>query len=242
MRRARRLIRTTLWLVLIAGLLWLGWAWSRRHPEDLPWTALDLGRPVGLFTGRKLAALGEEPARCRALLERAGIAFERAPAAGAGQCGAPDAVRFAAGGARPVDYRPEDAAMACPVAAALAVWEWQVVQPAARRHFGAKVTGIDHLGTYNCRRLYGRETGAYSEHATANAIDIAGFRLADGRRVRVVRDWDGDDPAAAAFLRDVRDGACRLFSTVLGPDYNAAHRDHFHLDQAARPMGWRSCR
>ncbi|MFN3798647.1 MAG: extensin family protein, partial [Sphingobium yanoikuyae] len=47
----------------------------------------------------------------------------------------------------------------------------------------------------------------------------------------------------AAFLRDVRDGACGLFSTVLSPDYNAAHRDHFHLDQAERgATGWRACR
>ena len=51
------------------------------------------------------------------------------------------------------------------------------------------------------------------------------------------------DPAERRFLRRVRDGACGLFATVLSPDYNAAHRDHLHLDQADRGMGgWRSCR
>jgi hypothetical protein len=90
--------------------------------------------------------------------------------------------------------------------------------------------------------MYGRDAGAWSEHATANALDIAAFRFADGRRVSVVGDWEGT-PEERAFLREVRDGACKLFATVLSPDYNAAHRDHFHLDQADRGgMGWRACR
>ena len=141
-----------------------------------------------------------------------------------------------------IGWRPADLGTSCPVAAALALWEWHVVQPAARRHLGAQVAAIDHFGSYSCRRLYGRDEGAWSEHAGANAIDIAGFVLADGRRVRVVADWTGDD-AEARFLREVRDGACRLFATVLSPDYNEAHRDHLHLDQADRgAMGWRACR
>lgn len=132
--------------------------------------------------------------------------------------------------------------MACPVAAALAVWEWEVIQPAAQRHFGRRVRAIDHFGSYNCRRLYSRDAGAFSEHATADAIDIAGFRLSDGTRVRVVGDWSGAG-RKAAFLREVHAGACGLFATVLGPAYNAAHRDHFHLDQAVRgATGWRTCR
>lgn len=132
--------------------------------------------------------------------------------------------------------------IACPVAAALSVWEWQVVQPAAQRHFGSRVTAIDHFGSYSCRRIYGRDAGTWSEHATADAVDIAGFRLADGRRITVVGDWTGSGDKAA-FLREVRDGACRLFATTPSPDYNAAHRDHLHLDQADRgAMGWRACR
>jgi hypothetical protein len=63
----------------------------------------------------------------------------------------------------------------------------------------------------------------------ANAIDIAAFTLTDGRVVSLARNWNRGG-AGAAFLREVDDGACRLFNVVLGPDYNAAHRDHFHLD------------
>lgn len=132
--------------------------------------------------------------------------------------------------------------MACPVAVAVAMWEWDVVQPAALKQLGTRVVAIEHYGSYACRRMYGRGVGAWSEHATADALDVAAFRLADGRRVSVIGDR-GKTGDRAAFLRDVRDGACALFATVLSPDYNAAHRDHLHLDQARRGAGgWRACR
>ena len=234
-------------LALLLGLLGFGglllYGHARRHPEDVPWTKLDLGQPVGLFTGRKLAALSDEPAACRALLTRAGIRYTSLPARSGGpQCGYDEAIRFRGGGSLGVGWRPSDLGTSCPVAAALALWEWHVVQPAALEHFGAEVAAIDHFGSYSCRRLYGRESGGWSEHASANAVDVAAFRLEDGRRISVVADWKGDGPKAR-FLRDVRDGACRLFATTLSPDYNAAHRDHLHLDQAGRgAMGWRACR
>jgi len=232
----------TILLIAFAGIgALLLYGHARRHPEDMPWTALDLGRPIGTFTGRKLA--GIEGGQCMVLLTRAGVRYTALPARDAGaQCGYDRAVRFAPGGSLAISYRPADLGTSCPVAAALALWEWHVVQPAAQRHLGRAVAGIDHFGSYGCRRLYGRDTGAWSEHARANAIDIAGFTLAGGRRISVVRGWGRGGPEAA-FLREVRDGACRLFSTVLSPDYNAAHRDHLHLDQARRGgWGWRACR
>jgi len=228
-------------VVLLAALLLFGHA--RRHPEDVPWTALDLSDPIGAFTARKLAALGDEAGRCSALLSRAGIRFTALPGRTSGpQCGYDHAIRFTPGGALAIRYRPENLGSSCAVAAGLALWEWHVVQPAARRHFGREVASIEHYGSYSCRRLYGRGEGGWSEHARANAVDIAGFTLAGGRRIVVVRDWGGNG-AEAAFLKEVRDGACRLFATVLSPDYNRAHRDHFHLDQAGRgAWGWRACR
>lgn len=233
--------------VVIAGLMLAAafalYAWLRSRPQDLPWTPLDLSQPVGLFTGRKLAGLTQDFGDCRRLLEKAGVRYTvLAPVAAGETCGYRDGVRFAAGGARTIPFSPARLGVACPVAAGLAMWEWNVVQPAAQKHFGARVTRIDHLGSYNCRRLYGRDTGDYSEHATADAIDVAGFRLSDGTRVSVLGDWK-DEGKKGAFLRDVRGGACDLFSTVLSPDYNAAHADHFHFDQAERGEGgWRACR
>jgi hypothetical protein len=224
-----------------AGLLLYGYA--RNHPEDMPWTPLDLAQPVGAFTGRKLVALRDDPAQCRALLGKAGVRFETLPARRQGeQCGYEDGVRLRRAGALAIGYRPAGLGTSCPVAAGLALWEWHAVQSAAIAHLGSKVTVVEHFGSYNCRRIYGRAKGNWSEHATANAVDIAGFRLADGRRISVLRDWP-DKGAKGRFLRAVREGACPLFATVLSPDYNAAHRDHLHLDQAERgAMGWRGCR
>ncbi|HEX8241689.1 MAG TPA: extensin family protein [Allosphingosinicella sp.] len=240
MRYARG-VKIFLVSALIAFLAFLGWGYARNHPEDVPWTALDLAQPVGAFTGRKLAALGGKGETCRALLRRAGIRFAALPRRGGRQCGYDDSVRFSAGGALSLSYRPSGLGTSCPVAAGLALWEWHVVQPAALRRFGTKVAAVEHYGSFSCRRIYGRPEGAWSEHASANAVDIAAFRLADGRRISVAGDWRGDG-ARALFLRDVRDGACRLFATTLSPDYNAAHRDHIHLDQARRgATGWRAC-
>ena len=212
----------------------------RRHPQDVPWTELDLDDPAGLFTGSKLAALGDAPAQCRALLGRVPTGDRPAPPRRASaQCGYSDGMVLGPGRAARFGGA---LVTSCPVAAALHLWERDVLQLAALRHFGSTVTAVDHAGSYSCRRLYGRSEGPFSEHATADAVDVTGFRLADGTRIGVLRDWGGAGPKAD-FLREVRDGACRLFATTLSPDYNAAHADHLHLDMAGRGRtGWRMCR
>ena len=163
--------------------------------------------------------------------------YRALPRLDAGACGYDDGVALGPGGTLAIRLSPAAPPLACPVAAALAMWEWDVVQPAARSLLGSAVVRVDHYGSYSCRRIAGRE--GWSEHAHADAIDVAGFVLADGRRITVARDWRRSS-AQARFLHTVRDGACRLFATTLSPDYNAAHADHLHLDQAARP--WRTCR
>lgn len=241
-----RAVRLTIgWLAGLTFVVILGlvlWASLRGRPQDVPWTPLDLGQPVGLFTGRKLTALTEDFPQCRALLDRAGVRYTVLPARTDGQCGYADGVRLTSGGSRRIGFAPAGLGIACPVAAALSVWEWDVLQPAAQAQFGARIASIDHFGSYSCRRIYGRTAGTWSEHSTADAVDIAGFRLTDGTRITVARDWKGDGPKAR-FLHAVRDGACQLFATTLSPDYNAAHADHLHLDQANRGRGgWRACR
>lgn len=237
-----RALRRLLTLALIAGVLLtlaLAHLLPRFPPQDLPWTPLDLDAPVGTATAGKIAAL--DGPGCRTLLDQAGIAYRSLPPRSAGACAFDDGVTWAKGGRRAAAYRPAAPALACPLATALAVWEREVVQPAAERRLGARVVRVDHYGSYACRRLYGRETGGWSEHASARAIDVAGFVLSDGRRVTVARDWTDSGPGGL-FLHDARDGACRLFATTLSPDYNAAHRDHFHLDEARRGSPWRACR
>ena len=242
MKRTRRIASWLFALALLAGIGLALFVVVRGRSQDLPWTPLDLSQPVGLFTGRKLAGLGDDFATCRALLKRADIGYTALPAISEGQCGYRDGVRLTSGDARQITFSPAKLGTACPVAAGLSVWERLVLQPTARRLFKQPVTKIYHLGSYNCRRMYGRAEGSMSEHATADAVDIAGFRLADGTYISVLSDWK-DSGAKGTFLRAVRGGACGLFSTTLSPDYNAAHRDHLHFDQAARgEWGWRVCR
>jgi len=241
-RAVRRLAGAVTIVVVLLGLAFALYALSRNRPQDLPWTPLDLGETPGMFTGRKIAALTGDADRCRALLDRAGVRYTRLSTVRSGQCGYADGVRLTSGGSRAVGFAPAGVGMACPVAAGLAMLEWSVLQPEAEKHFGTRVRTIEHFGSYSCRRMYGRSEGDWSEHSTADAFDVAGFVLADGTRISVVRDWKGEG-AKAAFLHAVRDGACDLFATVLSPDYNAAHRDHLHLDQAERgATGWRACR
>lgn len=121
--------------------------------------------------------------------------------------------------------------VACPLANDFAAWARYGVDRAARQILGSPVTKIETMGSYACRNVAG--TGRRSAHATANAIDISAFILADGRRVSVIHDWvDGTDPERR-FLRIVHASACKRFGTVLGPDYNAAHRDHFHVESGS---------
>lgn len=115
----------------------------------------------------------------------------------------------------------------CPVSTAFAAWARFGVDRAARQIFGQRLASIQTMGSFSCRNVAG--TNRRSAHASAAAIDIGGFVLADGRRISVASGWNGS-AQEREFLRVVQRSACRRFNTVLGPDYNAAHRDHFHVE------------
>lgn len=238
-----RVGRATAWAVLIASFVLAAFIPLLRRREDLPWTPLrSLNDPVGAFTAEKLARLEQDPAACRSLLTRGGFPVRVLPAIqGAPACRVAAPLRL---DTQPPDpaFKPAGLPLSCPLAAALALWMRAVVEPAARSTYGSRIASIETYGSYSCRRINGGASGDWSEHARANAIDVAGFRLADGHRVTVAADWRGRG-RDAAFLHLVRDGGCRIFSTVLSPDYNAAHHDHLHLDEAARGQwGWQACR
>jgi hypothetical protein len=110
-------------------------------------------------------------------------------------------------------------------------WVADVVAPAARFHFGAPLAELKVAASYSCRPMNHVSGGRLSEHGYANALDVSAFILADGRTVTVKGGWYGDS-RERAFLRAVHDGTCRHFTTVLGPNYDANHRDHFHMDLA----------
>lgn len=116
----------------------------------------------------------------------------------------------------------------CSMATTFAGWARFGVDRAAEQILGSRVARIETFGSYSCRTIAG--TNRLSGHASANAIDISAFVLADGRRVSVLDDWNGGTPAERRFLRVVHASACKRFGTVLGPDYNSAHENHFHLE------------
>jgi hypothetical protein len=226
----------------IAVLLALGairaMQWVRAHPEHIPTARFELAQPQGWATHRKLVDLAGDDAACFAAFDRAGAGYLRRPAMGTGVCRASQRMLLTGNRFVPT-MRPAGASPGCAVTAAMILWNRDVVQPLAEKHFGQKVVELENLGSYNCRKIAGRQ--AQSEHSTANAIDISAFILADGTRVSLLNDWNDGD-ARSAFLHDVRDGSCGLFSTVLSPDHNAAHASHFHLDMARRTVGWTVCR
>src|SRR5919201_1154201 len=123
------------------------------------------------------------------------------------------------------------AALGCPMVPAIERWVQYVVEPAARRYLGAPLAELKVAASYSCRARNHQWGGWLSEHGHANAIDISGFVLADGRTVSVKTGWWGNLPERT-FLRAVRRGACEDFTTVLGPGTDSFHRDHFHLDLA----------
>lgn len=227
-------MRALITLVILVAALAFGWQqfqkWVAANPEKVPWTPISLAHPIGPFTAQKLNALTTNTPQCLALLDAGNVTHTPLPPLAADNCGYTNAVTLQPGGAITPKFQPANPGLSCPVAAALALWDREVLQPAARKHFGSQVTALDHYGTYSCRNIAGGSNR--SEHAAANAIDIAGFRLANGTRITLAADWN--NPEKQAFLRDVRDGACQLFGTTLSPDYNQAHADHLHLDQASR--------
>lgn len=122
-------------------------------------------------------------------------------------------------------------AMTCPLASNFAAWARHAVSPAARQYLGSDVARIETMGTYSCRNVNGGRSGKLSQHAFGNAVDISAFVLKDGRRVSVLNGWRGDRDEQQ-FLRRLHQSACKRFGTVLGPDYNSAHANHFHFDMA----------
>jgi hypothetical protein len=120
----------------------------------------------------------------------------------------------------------------CSMIPALQAWLSDVVQPRAQARFGENVVGLAAFGAYSCRSVDNIPGAQLSEHSFGNAIDISGFRLADGRLISIVKEWRHADSQEAAFLREVHAGACQHFTTVLGPGADVFHYNHFHLDLA----------
>lgn len=260
---------------------------------------------------------------CLQLLAPAGAEIALEEPMKRGQCGTPvPVVLRSIGRAEKVEFSPPPT-MNCKLAASLSEWIDKVLQPAAQQALGSRIKKIVGTSSYSCRNIYNNPKLTLSEHATGNAIDIAGFITADGRAISVAKAWgpterdivaakkkaadkvagkagekdkaagpapaseaspsievagkkaeakekgrvvkttfkreDGKSPAVkpdakiqpgpvvasntkeADFLKRLHGGSCTVFATVLGPEANEAHRDHFHLDMKVRSSGATVC-
>ncbi len=150
---------------------------------------------------------------------------------GPGLCGLEHPLRVSAlkDGTLPLD---KAVILDCPMVEAIEDWLDSVVQPAAQKRFGVAVTELDVFGGYSCRTVDNLPGEHLSEHSFANAVDVSGFGLADGRKIVIVRDWKKTDTQESAFLHEAHAGACGEFTTVLGPGSDVFHYNHFHLDLA----------
>jgi hypothetical protein len=189
------------------------------------WLPPDLTQPPGALAHLQLNGLSTDGAACRAVLGRAHLKFtpltDRVTGKG---CGFTDVVRS---DASQIAFNNRVTAT-CSMTAAL-TWYQQRLDALAQRDLAARIVRIDQLGTYSCRNINSAATGPLSQHATANAIDIAAFHLDDGRTISVLADYGKPTPEGQ-FLDDAHDAACGLFNIVLGPKYNRLHANHFHLD------------
>lgn len=220
-------------LLMCAALLvslWRGWV--ELAPRFNPWAPLDVQETPNLLTPFKLWRLSEDRELCDLALATSDLRFTRLPDSTPHPgCPIENAVRI-----QGANVGLSSSFMAtCPLAVSFALFERHGLQPAAQAVFGQPVTRIEHVGSFACRSIAGSQRP--SQHSYANALDMVGFRLRDGRRISVLHDWPGEGDKAR-FLRLVQEAACDSFNVTLGPEYNAAHRDHFHVDMGM----WRMCR
>ncbi len=168
-------------------------------------------------------------AACLVALDRIQQSYQ-AVAAASGRCGGEHHLRVRELGRTTLS---SPATLSCPLLVSLNQFDSSTLQPLAKTHFAQPVAAIAHVGGYACRGVRGNPE-IPSQHAFANALDITEFTLADGTAISVSQHWHAPGPAGR-FLRQVASGAGRHFTTVLTPDYDSRHADHFHFGHRARP-------
>jgi hypothetical protein len=215
--------------VVVATATALAFRQGLVMPAFNPLPLIDLSQPNQWLIDWRLASIKNYPGICVRTLKAPHIDAQPIPDSPMKDgCGWTNGVRLASAGG----VRASFDKLTCEAAVALALWLEQEVQPTAKELLGQPVRSIQSYGSYACRNIVGRRLWGHvrSQHATANAVDIAGFTLADGRSISVRTQWHADSNEGR-FLRAVQRRACLYFRVAIGPDYNAAHHDHFHLDR-----------
>nr|WP_226837439.1 MULTISPECIES: extensin family protein [Enterobacter] len=210
-------------IFILGAIATAGYRWLPSYYN--PFTPLNLDDPPGRITQYKLRRL--TPEACASLLAQANqkkLIRTQAVADSGGECPLNNVVRVRDFG--PVSLNGSFLA-SCPLALSSALFVSQQARPLTKRFTGSELTRIEHLGSFACRNIYHRPDARRSEHATAEALDIAAFRLANGERVTVLNGWKS--AKTQPWLKALLAASCGYYGNGLGPEYNAAHASHFHL-------------
>lgn len=207
---------------------------ARRTPPER--TARRYDAPLGPPPGPpewSTAEIADAKQQCQSLLTEADFEYEALEPIREGVCGAPAPISLESVTAgQPVAIRPA-AKLTCNMASNFHRWMKEHVQPSARKHLGTEITGVVNVASYHCRTRYNSPGQRMSQHAFASALDLASFTTATGEQISVEKSWPEDTPESR-FLKEIHADACGIFGTVLGPDANAAHSNHFHFDITKR--------
>ncbi|MCI1899318.1 MAG: extensin family protein [Enterobacter sp.] len=209
--------------LVIVGAAVMGYRWLPSYYN--PFVPLNLDDPPGKITQYKLRRL--TPEACASLLSQANqkqLIQTQTLADSAGDCPLTDVVRVRNFG--PVTLSSSFIA-SCPLALSSALFVHQQARPLTQTLMGSELARIKHVGSFACRNIYHRPDARRSEHASADALDISAFQLANGQRVTVLRGWR--EEKTYPWLRALLSASCDYYGNGLGPEYNAAHANHFHL-------------
>ena len=229
MRKRRSIVRPLILAILLA-LLTIAAFWFGQVPNALsPFPTISMQKQGQWFIDPRLATLRNDRDLCKRVLR--GDHIKASPVASRPYkdgCGWHNAFRVTQVGGASIGIKQ----LSCETTAALSLWVLDAVQPAAKDYLGTSVTSVQNYGTYDCRNIIGNKMwkGVRSQHATANAIDISGFRFANGTSVSLSRHWNDKGPKGR-FLRHIHRKSCRYFRVSLGPNFNPSHHDHFHFDR-----------
>ncbi|MCK6709929.1 extensin family protein [Enterobacter cloacae] len=215
--------KTLLIVFILVAVATVGYRWLPSHYN--PFTPLSLDDPPGPITQYKLRRL--TPEACASLLSQANhkaLIRTQPVADSAGACPLHNVVRVRDFG--PVSLNSSFLA-SCPLALSSALFVSQQARPLTKTWTGSELVRIEHLGSYACRNIYHRPDARRSEHATAEALDISAFRLANGERVTILHGWRSTK--TQPWLQALLTASCGYYGNGLGPEYNAAHANHFHL-------------
>lgn len=215
--------KTLLIVFILVTVATVGYRWLPSHYN--PFTPLSLDDPPSLITQYKLRRL--TPEACASLLSQANqkaLIRTQPVADSAGACPLHNVVRVRDFG--PVSLNSSFLA-SCPLALSSALFVSQQARPLTKTWTGSELVRIEHLGSYACRNIYHRPDARRSEHATAEALDISAFRLANGERVTILHGWRSTK--TQPWLQALLTASCGYYGNGLGPEYNAAHANHFHL-------------